>query len=169
MILLAQEEAAITPVGWVLIIGFLAVLIFGLIYDKKKAKKFDEELDKKFDGQMEDGNRGLFVTPDRELVSRYSVGNYSGYETFKLDAIKYVMVAYDNTRGCRFWVVGLYDENKKIIKGKRYLSTKKKPSNARAYFTHFPTEKDAEFLWEFVHKHVPEAQRVEKFFKDLKE
>lgn len=168
MILLAQESAKIQPMGWVLIIGFLAFFIFGLIYDKKKAKKFDEELDKKFEGQMEDGNKGLFVTPDRELVSRYGVGNFSGYEMFKLDAIKYVMIAYDNTRGCRYWVVGLYDENKKIIKGMKHMSTKKKPSSTRAYFTHFPTEQAAEVVWEFVHKHVPDAERVGKFFKDEK-
>lgn len=164
MILLTEEGAKIQPFGWVLIIGFLIVFIFGLIYDKKKSKKFSQEIDKKFEGKSVDGGYGSFITDDNELVMRFLGINMSGYKIFRLDNVAYVMTAWDYS--IRKWVFALYDEKRKIIKGQEFVSTKRKPHRTKAYFQ---SDEEAVNLWELVHKHVPDAKHVGLYFKDIEE
>ncbi len=163
MMILTQSTGAITPVGWVLIIGFLVILIWGIFYDRKKAKNYSGEIDKSFEGKVADGNDVLFVTTDGELVSRFSSEGLSGYEVYKLDDIAYVMSAWDSSAGR--WQLGIYDSRKKSVKGLRYSSRKTKPAKARGIF--FVSEEPIE-MREFVLKHAPKAVLVGKYFGEFK-
>lgn len=166
MMFLTQETGTIQPVGIVLIVGFVIILILCVRHDKKKSKQLGEETDKKFDGKIADGDSENFITTDRELVMRFAYGITSGYNVFKLNAIAYVMTAWDLTS--RQWVFALYDENKKCIQGQQFISTKKNPVNTKAYvFT--KTKEESIDMWELIHSHVPNAKHVGLGFKEIEE
>ena len=113
------ESAKIQPMGWVLIIGFVVVLVVGVIVgsriDKKRAGQFEIEEAKRFEGKKVYGNEAVFITSDNELVIRYHSAGIKGYKIFKLENVKYIMSCWDST--VKQWYIGLYDEKKKGIKG----------------------------------------------------
>lgn len=162
MMILTQSTGAITPVGWVLIIGFVIVFIWGMFYDRKKAKNYSWKIDKSFEGKVADGNDVLFVTTDGELVSRFLSEGLRGYEVYKLDDIAYVMNAWDSSAGV--WQLGIYDSRKKSVKGLRYSSGKSTPAKAGGIF--FFAEEPIE-MREFVLKHAPKAVLVGKYFRQF--
>lgn len=162
MILLTQEAGQIQPMGWVLIIGFVLVLILAVCYDKKKAKKLNEELDAELANKIAGTCGNFTVTTDNKLVTRFGAGAGSGYCFFSLDEVAYIMLCRDDTT--RSWVLGLYGEDKKLIKGEKFNSNKKKAAKERAQF--FVKGEDIE-LRDFVHQYVPGAKLVGKYFKEL--
>lgn len=168
MILLTQETEPMTPMGWALIIGLAIILVWAVWYDRNKAKGLDEAMDKMFEGKVADGNDKFFITTDQQLVVRSAFVNYSSYDIFSLDKVAYVVTCLDWNRKSKIklWIFALYDENKKCIKGQQFISTKKQPRNQKAYLF-AASEKEANEMWELVHKHVPEAKHVGKFFKDI--
>lgn len=166
MILLTQEAEPMTPMGWALIIGFALILVWGLWYDRNKAKKLDRTADKLFEGKVADGNDKFFITTDGQLVVRSAFVNYSSYNIFSLDTVAYVMTCWDETS--KMWIFALYDANKKSIKGRQFISTKKNPKNQKAHLF-ASSEKEANAMWELVHKYVPKAKHVGMYFRDIKE
>lgn len=158
------ESAKIHPIGWVLIIGFLVVMVWAVWYDKKKSGKFNEEIDKLFADNKVYGNEVMFITKDNELVIRYHIMGVSGYKIFKLDDVKYMM-SYWNFQ-TKSWHQTLYNEKKKVVVGEEHKSAKKKPLKAKAYFQDGHTE-DVEFI-EMILKFVPNAEVVGMGFKEYK-
>lgn len=161
------ESAKIQPMGWVLIIGFVVILAVGMIIgariDKKNRGKFEVEEAKRFEGKKVYGSEVVFITSDNELVIRYDSAGVKGYKIFKLESIKYIMSCWDST--VKQWYIGLYDENKKGIKGEDHNSGTKPLRKADASF-HGKSE-NVEFL-EMVMKYAPDAQLVGLYFKEYK-
>lgn len=165
--IILTESAKIQPMGWVLIIGFVVILVVGVIIggrvDKKNRAKFEEEEAKRFEGKKVYGNDVVFITSDNELVVRYDSTGLRGYKIFKLENVKYIMSCWDST--VKQWYIGLYDEKKKGIKGEDHNSGTKPFRKAGAGF-HGRSE-DVEFL-EMIMKFVPDAQLVGLYFKEYK-
>lgn len=161
------ESAKIQPMGWVLIIGFVVVLVVGVIIgsriDKKNKALFAEEEAKRFEGKKVYGNDAIFITSDNELVMRYATTGVSGYKIFKLEDIKYIMSCWDP--GSKCWHTGLYNEKKKPIPGEDHKSSKKQPLKTKGYFQ--GRTENVEFL-EMLLEYVPQAQLVGRSFKEYK-
>ena len=161
------EGAKIQPMGWALIIGFVVVLVVGVIVgsiiDKKNAGIFVEEEKKRFEGKKIYGNDTVFITSDNELIIRYASAGVKGYKLFELDNIKYIISCWD--AGARDWYIGFYNENKKQIVGEDHKSSKKKPLKTKAGF-HGSSE-NVEFL-EMIIKYAPNAKLVGLAFKEYK-
>ncbi|MBQ8039855.1 MAG: hypothetical protein IJ274_08320 [Lachnospiraceae bacterium] len=150
-------------VGIILVVVIVAVMVWAIMYDKKKSGQFDEEVDKLFADKKVYGNEVIFITQDNELVARYHSGGVSGYKLFKLDDVKYVMSCWDSTSKC--WQIGLYNEKKKSIPGEDHKSSKKKPLKTKAIFR--GKSEDVEFL-EMIMKFAPNAELVGLYFKEYK-
>lgn len=161
--ILLAEGAKIQPVGWVLIIGFVALMIYLVIYDKKNAKKFDEEFEKQFQDKKAFGNDRIFITTENELVLREKVNGAGGYQIFKLEDVRYIMSTWDFT--IKMWHIGLYGDNKKAIKGEGYHSGKKGGRKVTAVFRF---RGEDEQLIEMLVNHMPQAQLVGMGFKEYK-
>lgn len=161
--ILLSEGAKIQPIGWILIIGFAALIIYLAIYDKKNAKRFDEEFEKTFQDKKVFGNDKIFITTGNELIVRERVNGASGYRILKLDDVKYILSAWDITT--KMWHLGLYGEDKKVIKGERYHSGKKGANKVKGYFSF--SREDVELI-EMLVKHIPKAQLVGRDFKEYK-
>lgn len=161
------ENAEIQPMGWVLIIGFLVLLvggvIIGSIIDKKNRALFAEVEAKRFEGKKVYGNDNIFITSDNELVIRYTSAGTSGYKLFKLETIKYIMSCWDP--GSKCWHIGLYNEKKKVVVGEDHKSSKKTPLKAKAYFQN--RAENVEFV-ELLVKYIPNAELVGRSFKEYK-
>lgn len=121
------EGAKIQPMGWVLIIGFLVLLvggvIIGSIIDKKNRAIFAEVEAKRFEGKRVYGNDNIFITSDNELVFRYAAAGTRGYKIFKLEDIKYVMSCWNYQ--AKSWSLNLYNEKKKVVVGEDHKSSKR--------------------------------------------
>ena len=157
------ESAKMPLIGWVLIIGFLVVMVWAVWYDKKKSGKFDEEIDKLFADNKVYGNDTIFITKDNELVVRYHYQAVSGYKIFKLEDVKYIMSCWDHSSKC--WILNLYNEKKKAVVGEDHKSTKRKPLKATAHFS--TRNENVEFI-EMLFKFVPNAELVGMYFKEYK-
>lgn len=157
------ESAKIQPMGWALIIGFSVVLIWAILYDKKKSKQFDNKVDKMFADKKVCGNDALFITSDNELVNRYSWAGVSGYSLYKLDSVKYIISCWDSA--ANQWYLGLYNEKKKRIVGEAHSSGKKKVRKAKAGF--FGDSENVELI-EMILKYAPNAELVGMGFKEYK-
>ncbi len=158
-----SEGAKIQPIGWILIIGFAVLIVYLAIYDKKNAKRFDEEFEKKFQDKKVFGNDKIFITTGNELIVRERVNGASGYRILKLDDVKFIMSTWDFTT--KMWHLGLYNENRKLVKGERYHSGKKGANKTDAHFS-FNGE-DVELI-EMLVKYIPKAQLVGREFKEYK-
>lgn len=161
------ENAEIQPMGWVLIIGFLVLLvggvIIGSIIDKKNRAIFAEAEAKRFEGKKVYGNDNVFTTSDNELVFRYAASGARGYKIFKLEDIKYIMSCWDHSSKC--WILNLYNEKKKAVVGEDHKSSKKTPLKAKA---HFSTRNENVELVEMLLQFAPTAQLVGMYFKEYK-
>lgn len=160
---LLTESAKIHPIGWVLIIGFVVILVAAMFKDKKDSAMFLEETEKRFAGKKVYGNDIIFITSDNELVVRYAVFGINGYKQFKLADVKYIMSCWDFTS--KTWHIGLYNEKKKLITGEDHKSSKKKPLKAKAAFS--DSGENVEFV-EMLTKFVPNAQLVGIYFQEYK-
>ncbi len=162
-----SESAKIQPMGWVLIIGFVVLLVGGVIIgrkiDKKNSGKFDAETDMKFADKIAEGNRNIFITTDKELVLRYKNMGQSGYKLYKLEGIKYIMSCWDSTSKC--WRIGLYNEKKKLVPGEDHKAGKKKVFNTKASF---PAKSESVEFLEMIMKYAPDAELVGLYFKEYK-
>lgn len=161
------EGAKIQPMGWVLIIGFLVLLvggvIIGSIIDKKNRAIFAEVEAKRFEGKKVYGNDNIFITSDNELVFRYAAAGARGYKIFKLEDVKYIMSCWDHSSKC--WILNLYNEKKKAVVGEDHKSTKRKPLKATAHFS--TRNENVEFI-EMLLQFAPTAQLVGMGFKEYK-
>ena len=161
------EGAKIQPMGWVLIIGFLVLLvggvIIGSIIDKKNRAIFAEVEAKRFEGKKVYGNDNIFITSDNELVFRYAAAGTRGYKIFKLEDIKYVMSCWNYQ--AKSWSLNLYNEKKKVVVGEDHKSSKKNPLKAKAYFN--SRNENVEFI-EMLLQFAPTAQLVGMGFKEYK-
>lgn len=157
------ESAKIQPVGWVLIIGFVVVLVWAILYDKKKSKQFDDNVDEMFADKKVYGNEVTFITSDNELVNRYSWAGVSGYTLYKLDSVKYIISCWDPA--AKQWYTGLYNEKKKCIVGEEHSSGKKRVRKSKAGF--FGDSENVEYL-EMLLKFAPNAELVGMGFKEYK-
>ncbi len=161
------EGAKIQPMGWVLIIGFVVVLVVGMIIggiiDKKNRGLFAEKEAKRFEGKKVYGDDAVFITSDNEVVIRYASAGVRGYKIFKLEEIKYLMSCWDP--GSKCWHIGFYNEKKKVVVGEDHKSSKKTPLKAKAYFQE--RGEDVEFL-ELILKFAPGVQLVGRSFKEYK-
>ena len=160
---LLTESAKIQPMGWVLIIGFIVILVCAIIYDKKKSAAFDENVDKMFAEKGVYGNEVIFITSDNELVNRYSWAGVSGYTIFKLDSVKYIMSCWDPA--AKQWFIGLYNEKKKLVVGEDHSSGKRRVGKPKASF--YQDSESVESL-EMIMKCAPDAQLVGMGFKEYK-
>ncbi len=150
-------------VGILLVIGFVAIMVWAVKHDKEKAKQFEEEFEKQFAEKRVYGNEKIFITPDNELVVCYAANGVKGYKIFKLENVKYIMSCWDYTAKC--WRIGLYEENKKLLKGEDHNSGTKPLRKAEAHFAN--RSEDVEFL-EMIMKFVPNAELVGLYFKEYK-
>lgn len=157
------EGAKIQPIGWVLIIGFLVIIVWAVWYDKKRSGKFDEEVDKLFADKKVYGNEAVFITKDNELVVRNHSMGVSGYKIFKMEDVKYIMSCWDYQS--KSWHLNLYNEKKKVVVGEEHKSAKKKPLKAKAYFS--TRNENVEFI-EMLLQFAPTAQLVGMGFKEYK-
>lgn len=161
------EGAKIQPMGWVLIIGFLVVLVVGVIIgsiiDKKNKAAFVEEEAKRFEGKKVYGNDTVFITSDNELVIRYTTTGVNGYKIFKSEGVKYILSFWNPVD--KIWCVGLYNEKKKNIAGEDHKSSKKKPLKTKAYFR--TKSENVEFV-ELLVKFIPDAELAGMSFKEYK-
>ncbi len=157
------ESAKIQPMGWVLIIGFVVVLVWAILYDKKKSKQFDDNVDKMFADKKVYGNEATFITSDNELVNRYSWAGVSGYTLYKLDSVKYIISCWDSA--AKQWYIGLYNEKKKRVVGEAHSSGKKSVRKSKAGF--FENSENVEFI-EMLLKFAPNAELVGMGFKEYK-
>lgn len=161
------EGAKIQPMGWVLIIGFLVLLvggvIIGSIIDKKNRAIFAEVEAKRFEGKKVYGNDNIFITSDNELVFRYAAAGTRGYKIFKLEDIKYIMSCWNYQ--AKSWSLNLYNEKKKVVVGEDHKSSKKNPLKAKAYFN--SRNENVEFI-EMLLQFAPTAQLVGMGFKEYK-
>ena len=150
-------------VGIIVVIAIVAIVVWAIMFDKKRAAQFDEKVEQLFADKKVFGNETIFITPENELVTRYHSGGVSGYKIFKLADVKYIMSCWDSSSNC--WQIGLYNEKKKSIVGEDHKSTKKNPLKAKAIFQ--GKSENVEFL-EMVMKFAPEAQLVGLYFKEYK-
>lgn len=157
------EGAKIQPIGWVLIIGFLVIIVWAVWYDKKRSGKFDEEVDKLFADKKVYGNEAVFITKDNELVVRNHSMGVSGYKIFKMEDVKYIMSCWDYQ--AKSWSLNLYNEKKKVVVGEDHKSSKKNPLKAKAYFN--SRNENVEFI-EMLLQFAPTAQLVGMGFKEYK-
>ncbi len=146
-----------------LVIVIVAIFVWAIMYDKKRAGQFDEEFAKKFADKKVYGNDKIFITSENELVIGYHINGVSGYKIFKLSDVKYIMSCWDFTTKC--WHMGLYNEKKKSVVGEDHKSTKKNPLKAKAIFQ--DRNEDVEFL-EMLMKFAPDAELVGLYFKEYK-
>lgn len=165
MLLLTQETAQIQPVGIVLIVGFAIILIFGFIYDRKKAGKFNGEIDRMTEGKVAGSLGNFTITTDNNLIVRFDAGTGSGYSIFPLAGVAYIMTAHDNTANS--WILALYDADRKPVKGEKYDSRKKRPAREKAYF--FTKKEEGMEYRDLIHNYAPQAKLVGKYFKDIEE
>ncbi len=150
-------------VGIILVVGLIAVIVWAVMYDKKRAGQFDAQTDKLFEGKKAYGNESIFITIDNELVIRYHSAGVSGYKIYKPTEVKYVMSCWNPVD--KIWNIGLYNEKKKLVVGEDHKSTKKNPLKAKAYFQ--GNSENVEFV-EMLLKFAPEAQLVGMSFKEYK-
>lgn len=162
MITLAQETGKIQPMGYVLIVGFAIILIWGLIHDRKKAGQFKGEIDKMFQDKIAGTCGNYIITTDNRLVEKFDLGIGSGYSMFSLADVAYIMTYRDST--VKTWKLALYDSNKKRIKGQKFDSRKKKASKTGADFI---TKGEDIELRDFIHSYVPQAKLVGLGFKEI--
>ena len=164
---LLTEGAKIQPMGWVLIIGFIVVLVVGMIIggiiDKKNRGLFAQKEAKRFEGKKVYGDDTIFITSDNELVIRYASAGVRGYKIFKLEGIKYILSFWNPVD--KIWCLGLYNEKKKNIVGEDHKSSKKNPLKAKAYFR--TKSEDVEFV-EMLVKFIPNAELAGMSFKEYK-
>lgn len=150
-------------VGIIVVVAIVAISVWAIMYDKKKAGQFDEEFAKQFADKKVYGNDTIFITSENELVTRYHSGGVSGYKMFRLADVKYIMSCWDSTTKC--WQIGLYNEKKKSVVGEDHKSSKKNPLKAKAIFQ--GRNEDVEFL-EMLMKFAPNAELVGLYFKEYK-
>ncbi len=165
MILLSGEAQQLTPAGIAWIVVFAVIIGAAVIYDRKKAKKFSGSMEEQFAGRIMEESGNIFVTTDKELVAKSTAPTYVDYEIFSLENVAYVMAHKDKT-AYGMWALSLYDSNKKIIKGVKIRSTKKKPQKTNAYIL---TNNRPDEAVELVLKYVPNAQLVGLGFKNATE
>lgn len=162
-----SESAKIQPMGWALIIGFVVILVVGVIIgskiDKKNSSQFDAEVDKQFADKLVCGNRNIFITSDNELVLRYKETGRSGYKLYPLNGVKYIMSCWDSSTKC--WRIGLYNEKKKLVAGEDHKAGKKKVFNTKASF---PAKSESVEFLEMIMKYTPDAELVGLYFKEYK-
>lgn len=150
-------------VGIIVIVAIVALVVWAIMFDKKRSAQFDEKVDQLFEGKKVYGNETIFITSDNELVIRYHSAGVSGYKIFKPTDIRYIMSCWNPVD--KIWNIGLYNEKKKLIVGEEYKSAKKNPLKAKAYFQ--GRSENVEFV-ELLMKFAPEAQLVGMSFKEYK-
>ena len=69
-------------VGIIVVLVIVAIMVWAIMYDKKRSGQFDERVDELFADKKVYGNEKVFITPDNELVTRYHSGGVSGYKNY---------------------------------------------------------------------------------------
>ncbi len=161
MVLVTQGGGQISPVGIVLIVGFVIILIWAVRHDKKMAKQFEVDFKKGMDGKVAGSRGDFFLMTDNKLVVKYVQAKGCWCEVFPLENVSYIMTAHDGDIG---WGLSLYDVNKKLIKGEKFIYGRKKAMKADARF--FTKGEDIE-LRDFLLGYLPKAKPVKKYFKEV--
>ncbi len=112
-----------TPVGIVLIVGFIIILVVCIIIDKKGNEKFIEEIDKKY--PIKEMLGISYVTEKGEFLFALPSGTLSGFKKWDLRDVGYV----STYRGS----FSLLDRNKKTMRGEYLTPSKKKFLKEKAY------------------------------------
>lgn len=150
-------------VGIIVVVAIVAIMVWAIMFDKKRSAQFEEKVDQLFEGKKVYGNDTIFITDDNELVIRYHSAGVSGYKLFKSAEVKYIMSCWNPVD--KIWYINLYNEKKKFVVGEDYKSTKKNPLKAKASFQ--GKSENVEFV-ELLMKFAPEAQLVGMSFKEYK-
>ena len=138
-----------SPIGIILIVGFVVIFAVCLYVDKNASKKFESNIKEKY--QAIDSFENIFVTDKGELLYYLPSGTLVGYKKWNLRDIAYV-----NTYKGSFSVL---DSNKDGLRGE-YLTPSKKNVKEKAYlsFTVGP-DKDKQYA-EFIKKHASHIQQL---------
>ena len=150
-------------VGIIVVVAIVAIFVWAIMFDKKRAAQFDEKVEQLFADKKVFGNETIFITPENELVTRYHSGGVSGYKIFKLADVKYIMSCWDSSTKC--WRIGLYNEKKKLVAGEDHKAGKKKVFNTKASF---PAKSESVEFLEMIMKYTPDAELVGLYFKEYK-
>lgn len=139
-----------TPVGYVLIVGFVVVLAVCLYADKNTSKKFSVEISEKYPAL--DSFENIFVTDKGEVLYYLPSGTIAGYKKWNLQDIAYV-----NTYRGSFCVL---DSNKKELRGEYLTPSKKKLLKEKTYVSFTVGPDTAKQYVDFIQKHGPHIQHM---------
>lgn len=161
MILLTESAQPITPQGIIIIAVFAVIIIWAVIYDKKKKAGFMSDIQKKYEDKILEQVYDGFVTSDGEFFLKYNAGTVGGYKIFKLSDIGYVYSGWD--RALKSWSFSILDSNKKAMKGEYICSSKKVPLVEKNAVCIIASQNVADAYCELIMKH---ASHVQKFVKE---
>lgn len=139
-----------TPVGIALVVGFVVILVVGLVVDRNNAKKFTKEIEEKYPPKDIFGN--AWVTEKGELLYYLPTGTLSGYKKWNLQEIGYIATY----RGS----FSLVDRNKEAMLGEYLTPSKKKFLKEKRYGTFSVGYDTVKEYIAFVKKHAPHVQHM---------
>lgn len=160
MNLLSQSAKTIPPIGIALIVGFIVILVFGIMHDRKKKQRFIKNTAERFEGKVTakfvSKSCECFVTNEDEIVIKTNGG--SEYVVCDIEEIVYAYAGWNMT--AKMWEFLLLGENKKSVKGQRFRSTKRKSDKERMGVFCKSHEEAAE-LCQFAINNIPDIELFE--------
>lgn len=138
-----------TPAGIALVAGFIVILIVCLMFDRKKGKKFIQDIDAHYPAKEAFG--AAYVTEKGEFLYRYGSGTLPGYKKWNLSDIAYVA-----TYKGQF---SFLDREGNTMRGE-YLTPSKKPVKERSYASFYVGIGQINDFVAFVKKHGPHIQHT---------
>ena len=138
-----------SPVGILLVVGFVIIFIICLYVDKKTSKKFSSEISQKY--QAQDSFENIFITANGDLLYYLPSGTLVGYKKWNIKDIAYV----STYRGS----FSILDSNKKEMRGE-YLTPSKKNVKEKLYVSFTVGPDKANQYVEFIKKHGSHIQHL---------
>lgn len=146
-----------SPVGIILVVGFVAVFVVCLYVDKNASKKFENEIREKY--QALDSFENISVTAKGELLYYLPSGTLVGYKKWNLQDIAYVKLSCGKVSGVRVYYFSLADADEKILSGEYLTPSKKKLLKEKAYSSFMVGSQDkANQYVDFIKKHGSHIQ-----------
>lgn len=146
-----------TPVGIILIVGFVIIFAICLYADKNAGKKFNKEIAEKY--PVKDSFEDMLVTEKGELLYYLPSGTLPGYKKWSLRDIVYINVSQGKISGGRVYYFSVTGADEKSLKGEYLTPSKKKFLKEKAYDSFMVGSQDkANQYVEFIKKHASHVQ-----------
>ena len=146
-----------SPIGIAIIVGFIVILIFCLLFDKKGNEKYKIQIEEQYPVKESLGR--VYVTEKGELLYRLESGTVLGYKKWNLSDIAYIATASMRmpSGGARMEQFAFLDKDGNTMCGE-YLTRSKKPVRERKQVNFMVENNNVAQLVTFVKKHGPHIE-----------